>query len=191
LQAQQLDKAKKAEMLMRGLTHVGILALVDEATGYQEIRDRAALQAILDAFLRQELAAWAKRFPDEFYQQIFRLRGWNWKGRGVNPPQAVAAYTKNIVYERLAPQILEELEKRNPIVEGRRKSKHHQWLTDDVGHPALAQHLHAAIGLMRVASTWDHFMTMLDVAFPRRGDTLTMSLALPSGPIGLLPPSSQ
>jgi len=40
------------------------VALVDEATGYQEIRDRLALQAILDRFLRKELAAWAKRFPD-------------------------------------------------------------------------------------------------------------------------------
>ena len=31
-----------------------------------------ALQAILDAYLRKELA-WAKRFPDEFDRQIFRL----------------------------------------------------------------------------------------------------------------------
>src|SRR6266700_2442847 len=58
LQTQQLDKAQKAEMLMRGLAHIGIIALVDEATGYQEIRDRLALQAILDAYLRKELAAW-------------------------------------------------------------------------------------------------------------------------------------
>ena len=71
---------RACELLMRGLAHVGIIALVDEATGFQQIRDRDALQAILDAYLRKELAAWAKRFPDEFYQQIFRLRGWQWKG---------------------------------------------------------------------------------------------------------------
>lgn len=47
LQTQQLDKAKKAEILMRALAHVGITALVDEATGYQEIRDKIALQKIL------------------------------------------------------------------------------------------------------------------------------------------------
>jgi hypothetical protein len=64
---------------MRGLAHVGIIALVDEATGYQDVRDRLALQAILDAYLRKELAAWAKRFPEEFYRQIFRLR--DWQGR--------------------------------------------------------------------------------------------------------------
>jgi len=123
------------------------VALVDEATGYQEIRDRLALQAILDRFLRKELAAWAKRFPDEFYQQIFRLRGWNWKGMRVNRPQVVANYTKDFVYERLAPSILKELEARNPKDDGNdRRAKHHQWFTEDVGHPALAQHLYASSG---------------------------------------------
>ncbi len=87
-----------ADLLIRALAKVGIIALVDEATGYQEVRGKQALQAILDAFLRKELAAWAKRFPDEFYQQIFRLRDWEWKGRAKNPPQAVAHYTKDIVY---------------------------------------------------------------------------------------------
>jgi hypothetical protein len=151
---------------------------IDEATGYQEVRDKHALQALLDAFLRKELAAWAKRFPDEFYEQIFRLRGWRWKGRGTNPPQVVAAYTKDIVYARLAPQILEELERKNPIEGGRRRAKHHQWLTDDVGHPALAQHLHAVITLMRVARSWAQFKQMLDLAHPRRGDTLQLPLMM-------------
>jgi hypothetical protein len=129
--------------MLKGLGRLGIAGLIDEATGYQEVRDKQALQALLDTYLRKELAAWAKRFPDEFYEHIFRLRGWQWKGRGKNPPQAVAGYTKDIVYDaRLAPQILEELEKKNPVEGGRRKAKHHQWLTEDVGHPALAQHLH-------------------------------------------------
>jgi hypothetical protein len=60
----QLRTAQKAEFLVLGLAHVGIIALVDEATGFQEIRDRQALQAILDRYLRSEFAAWAKRFPD-------------------------------------------------------------------------------------------------------------------------------
>lgn len=87
----QLVVAQRAEMIMRGLAEVGIVALVDEATGYQDIRDREALQEILNAFLRKELAAWAKRFPDEFYQQIFRLRGWSRKpGNTSSRPQVVA-----------------------------------------------------------------------------------------------------
>jgi len=88
----------------------------------------------------------------------------------------VASYTKDIVYARLAPQILEEIERRNPIEGGRRKAAHHQWLTDDVGHPALAQHLHAVITLMRVSKTWPQFKQMLDMAHPKRGGTLQLPL---------------
>jgi hypothetical protein len=176
LKPNQQHIADRARIIAKGLQRLGITALIDEATGYQEVRDKQALQALLDAYLRKELAAWAKRFPDEFYEHIFRLRGWEWKGRGKNPPQAVAGYTKDIVYARLAPQILEELEKRNPVEGGRRKNKHHQWLSDDVGHPALAQHLHAVITLMRVSRNWNQFRGMLDVAHPKRGDTLQLPL---------------
>lgn len=169
--------AKQAEILVRALATVGIIALVDEVTGYQEVRDRIALQVILDRYLRKEFAAWAKCFPDEFYRHIFRLRGWAWKGMKVNRPQIVANYTKDLVYARLAPGILKELETRNPKNEkGYRPAAHHQWLTEDVGHPALAQHLYAVIGLMRIAGSWDEFKRMLDKAYPKRGDTLQMDL---------------
>lgn len=173
--ATQKHIAERAHLLIRGLAHVGIVALVDEATQYQEVRDRMALQTILDAFLRKELAAWAKRFPDEFYQEIFRLKSWIWKGMSVNRPQIVGKLTKDIVYARLAPGIMKELEELNPSDErGYRKSRHHQWLTEDVGHPALAQHLYAVIALMRISKTWEDFKGMLDRAFPKRGDTLKL-----------------
>ncbi len=93
----------------------------------------------------------------------------------VNRPQAVAGYTCDLVYARLAPGILKELEVRNPVDDrGRRRAKHHQWLTEDVGHPALAQHLYAVIGFMRIAQTWNQFVTNLDIAFPKRGDALRL-----------------
>ena len=169
--------AAKADILVRGLAHVGIVALVDEATGYDIIRDRLALQAILDKYLRKELAAWAKRFPDEFYREMFRLKKWQWRGMSINRPSIVGRYTNNIVYERLAPGILQELQTRNPKDErGHRRAKHHQWFTEDVGHPALAQHLYAVIGLMRASATWDHFNRLLQRAFPRKGDTLELPL---------------
>ena len=177
LLARQQYLVDTAEILMDGFATIGIIALVDEATGYQEVRDRLALQEILDKFLRKEFAAWAKRFPDEFYQHIFRLRHWQWRGMKVNRPQIVAHYTKDFVYARLAPGILKELEVRNPKDEhGHRKARHHQFFTDDIGHPALAQHLHAVVGLMRAADEWGQFQSMIDRAFPRRGDTLQLPL---------------
>lgn len=177
LSTPQKTTAEGARILLRGLANVGIVGLVDEATGYQEVRDRMALQAILDAYLGKELAAWAKRFPDEFYKEMFRLRGWQWLSLRGKRPGIVGIYTNDLVYERLAPGILEELEERNPKDEhGHRRGKHHQWLTEDVGHPALAQHLHAVIGLMRASSGWEQFYRMLNWAFPKKGQTLELAL---------------
>lgn len=177
LQEQQLDKAQRAEILMRGLAHIGVVALVDEATGYQEVRDRKALQAILDKYIAKELAAWAKRFPNEFYQQMFRLKGWPFNPLSVARPGVVGKYTVDVIYERLAPGLIEELERLNPKTDsGFRKSRHHQWLTTDVGHAALAQHLHAVIGFMRASATWEQFIDMLDRAFPKRGHTIPLLL---------------
>jgi hypothetical protein len=161
--------ADSAEILVRGFARVGIIALVDEATGYQELRDRLALQQILDMYLRKEFAAWTKRFPDEFYREIFRLKNWEWRGMKVNRPRVVATYTEDYVYRRLAPGILDELKKKNPTDDtGRRKAKHHQFLTLDVGHPKLAEHLYGLIGLMRTCDSWNEFKERVERAYPRK-----------------------
>jgi len=161
------EAVRLADTLLRGFARIGIIALIDEATGYQEVRDRKALEEILDRYLRKEYARWSKRFPDEFYQQIFRLRGWQWRGMKVNRPSAVANYTTDFVYARLAPGVLEELERLNPIDDGRRAVKHHQWLTLDIGHPALQAHLSGIMAIMRGSTTWEHARRMIQRAYPR------------------------
>jgi hypothetical protein len=110
----QKHLADQAEVVISAFAKVGITALIDEATGYQEIRAKDALQRYLEQVLRKELAVWAKTFPDEYYDQIFRLKDWNWSSK--KRPQLVAKYTKDIVYERLGPGILNELEIKNPIL---------------------------------------------------------------------------
>jgi hypothetical protein len=174
LRANQMPIAEACKLLYRGFAKLGIVALVDEATGYQESRADEALQQLLDLYLSREFATWAKTFPDEFYEEIFRLRNWKWRGRSTNPPQVVAHYTNDLVYARLAPGILKELKTRNPKVGKYRKARHPQLLTVDVGHPALAQHLHAVIAIMRASDTWNDFMQKMNRAFPVKGDKLQL-----------------
>ncbi len=164
--------AVAADIVIRAFAKVGIIAVIDEVTGYQEIRDRGELERILDHYLRKEYATWSKRFPDEFYKQIFRLRGWQWRGMKVNRPSVVAHYTTDFVWARLAPGVLEELERLNPIEGGRRKVKHHQYLTDDVGHPALQAHLNGVTAIMRGSTTWEQACRMVQRAFPKVNTTL-------------------
>lgn len=172
----QQHLAKQADMLVRGLAETGIVALVDEATGYQQVRARDALQAFLDRFLRKELAAWVKTFPDEFFQELFRLKRWKWSGTS-RRPGVVGHYINDLIYDRLGPGVLAELEKRNPTDErGRRKARHHQWLTEEIGNPALAQHLYATIGFMRAHDSWDAFTEAFKRAFPKKGENLSLAL---------------
>jgi len=171
LLSNQFHLADRAEILITSLAKTGITGLIDEATGYQQVRARDALQAYLDSILRKELAAWVKRFPDEFFEEMHRLKQWSWTDGQNKHPSVAGRYVTDIVYSRLGPKILDELERLNPKTEkGHRKSKHHQWLTEDVGHPALAQHLHAVMSLMRISENWNEFKTLLDKAFPKRND---------------------
>lgn len=175
LHRKQLHIAEKCEMLTRSFAKIGIIALIDEATGYQDVRKQDALQKILDAFISKELAAWVKRFPDDFYNEMFRLKGWNWNS--LKRPAVVGTYTNDIVYERLAPNLVEELKKKTPKSDkGHRANKYHQWLTTDVGHPILSQHLYAVIGLMRTCQTWEQFKRLINRAFPKKNEQMLLEL---------------
>jgi P63C domain len=178
LQKQQLHLASQCEMLVRGFARVGIIALVDEATGYQEARDREELHRILAAYLSAERLDWAKRFPDEFYKQIYRLRGWHWPPASRAKPPLLGKITNDIVYDRLPPGVLTELRKRNPTVEEtkRRKWKHHQFLSEDFGQPDLRDHILQVIAAMRMSRSWDSFKRNFEEAFPKPGSQIEMAL---------------
>jgi hypothetical protein len=169
--------AERAYVLMKGFATVGIIALIDEATGYQEERDRLALQEILDKYLLPYKAAWARRFPDSFYKAIFRLKKWPYDPSSVKRPSVVGWITNDIVYDRLAPGILKELKARTPKDEkGRRKHRFHQLFTEDIGHPKLQEHLIKTEVLMNAAPGWPTFYKLLQRALPRIGETMPMDL---------------
>jgi len=171
LLSSQMHVAERAEILIRGLAQVGIIALVDEATGYERIRVERALATILEKFIDKEVQSWTKTFPFEFYEQIFRLRGWG-KPEGVKRPSLIGNFTNDIVYARLAPGVLDELKSKNPTLpSGNRKHHHHQWFTPDFGHPKLREHIAGVMAVMRVASSWNDFKRKLDVAFPKPHST--------------------
>jgi len=176
----QLRLAVQAEILMRGLAHVGIISLVDEATGFQEVRDRIALQKILDKYITGEWSKWTKTFPDEFYIQLFRLKGIPYPPPGKHKnwrPSYVGHWTNEIVYSRLAPGVLKELRKLNPRTEkGNRKRKHFQYLTPDYGTPALREHLSNVIFLMRGCKNYQDFDRRLERAAQKHGDTIPLPL---------------
>ena len=172
LQKQQEHVAQRAELLIRGFARIGIIALVDEATGYQHVREQRALATILEKFIAEDLQPWTRTFPPEFYEEIFRLKGWPGPD-GVKRPSVIGVYTNDIVYDRLAPGVLDELKRKNPtIAPGRRRNRHHQWLTGDVGHPKLKDHLIGVLALMRASPNWNVFKRMLERSYKKPGEQL-------------------
>jgi hypothetical protein len=186
LSGPQLKYAVASEKLLTYFAKVGIIALVDEATGHQYKRDKNALQEILKAYIRPEFLPWVKTFPDEFYQLMFQLKGWQYNHLSVKRPILVGKITDNIVYRRFPEGVLEKLKEMNPKdANGRRLNKHHLLLTSEIGRPHLEKHLASLITLERLAvgsgaqggpGMWRKFMSMVERVFPIQRGQLSLNL---------------
>jgi P63C domain-containing protein len=169
--------AEHCELLVRGFARVGIIALIDEVTGYQRDRASDALAKILEAFIDKELRAWVQTFPADFYEQLFRLRGLEFPKDSVKRPQYFGKLTNDIVYKRIAPGVLAKLKEVTPRdEEGRLKHKYFQRLTSNVGYPKLLQHLGSVVSIMKLSDGWNDFSGKLDRLHPRYGDTMPLPM---------------
>jgi hypothetical protein len=169
--------ARQAEILVRGLAEVGIIALVDEVTGYQELRAKDALTRILEAFIAKELQPWVKTFPDDYYRQLFRIRGLTYPTDPIKRPQYFGTLTNNVIYQRLAPGVLQELKRVTRRADsGRAKDALFQRLSTNAGYPKLLGHLGSVVTLMKLSPDWDPFMEKLNQIHPKYNVTIPMLL---------------
>ena len=167
--------AEQSKVLYDAFAKIGLTALIDEATGYQKVRSKDELRKLLEIYVSPEFLPWTKRFPDEFYRELFRLRNWSFDPLSVKRPILVGKLTDHIIYKRLPPGVLDELKAKNPKNDlGRRAKKHHQLLTQEVGHPHLDRQIASSMTLMRISSTWTQFNSHLKKAFPIIGETQDM-----------------
>ena len=150
---------RNADIIIRSVAKVGIIALVDEATGYQYERENDELQKILKAYISEELLPWQKRFPDIFYKELFRLNGWDYTVYGIKKrPGIIGKWTNTFIYEELPNGVLEELKKKTPKSEsGNRTNRYHQLLTTDIGEPNLEKQINKVITLFQVSDNMKQF----------------------------------
>ena len=161
-------------LLMTAFAKTGIDAMVDSITGYKEDNRKEELLKILKLYISEEFLEWTKMFPEEFYEQIFRLKKWgSFQKAGQKMPQVVGFYTNDIVYERLPDKVLVELKKKVKKSEnGNNLVKLHQGLSKDYGVLHLERHLIAVIALMKASTCWEHFLEMLDKTYKRFGQSV-------------------
>lgn len=167
--------ADQCEILVRGFARVGIVALIDEATGYQDVREKNALAKILESFVAKELQPWLKTFPDEYYKQIFRLYNLTYPPKQSHfRPGFIGKLTNDVVYDRLAPELLPELKKEASKLS--KKARLHQFLTSDIGHPKLREHLASLVTILKLSSSPEEFKQKVDLIHPKLGNTYELPL---------------
>ena len=171
------EYVKNATIIIRAVAKVGIIALVDEATGYDKEKGRAKdeLQRFLKTFVSQEAARWAKTFDESFFEMLYKLHNWSWS-KTHKHPGVVGYWINDVVYERLGPMVLTELKKVNPKNDnGNRKGKLHQYLTTEIGHPKLKEHL-ASVQTLAKACNYNlpKFMQLLETALPKQYQQMSL-----------------
>ena len=164
LSPSQYMLAAQSEIFIRACAKVGIDALIDEATGYQSIRDADELQIKLKAYIAEDLNEWTKIFPREFFNQLYRLEGKNPVMPPKPYPKRFGRYVMLYVYDTLDKDVAHWLRKNNPEPAG--EKHHHQWLTQEFGQPKLIRHLMSIMGIMKASTTIESFRENMNRAFP-------------------------
>lgn len=165
LQTQQENIAYRCAALLEGLKRVAIIALVDEATGFQKVRDDQALQKILAAYVLPEHRPYLKVVPPEFSREIGRLYGWKipHSNRG---PRVIGKLTRDLIYKKLPKPVLPKLDQQNPADENwQRPHKHHQFLTDAIGIDHFRSQISGVMALLRAAKTKEEFRSLFERAY--------------------------
>jgi len=165
----QIKMSRVCHVIIGALSTVGIIALVDEATGFQQDRTKDALGKILNAFIAKELQPWTSTVPLDYYKELFRLRGIENFDCNVKKPWHFGHITNNVLYSRLAPGVLEELKRVCPRNEkGALKHRYFQKLTENTGYLKFTQHLASVVSVMKLSDDYNDFMEKLDRIHPKR-----------------------
>lgn len=165
----QLETAQKAEILARSLSKLGMIALVDEATGYQYDREKDELQKILAAYINEEIAKWQLTFKIDFYRELFRLWNIPFNPTTVKRPSFVGKLTNKYIYQALPEGVLEAIKDKTPKTKGGHyKYRFHQSLTPEIGREHLKEQITAVTTLMQISDTKEHFQQLFEKRFGKQ-----------------------
>lgn len=169
-----LDYAANCEQFMLGLAEVGLAAMIDEATGYDKIKQKNEYQELFKEFIREEHSNWVKEFPNEFFDQLYRV--YHCEKKGQNHPSFFAHVITKYVYWPLADShgaILEQLKDKDPIVSRNgRRYKLHQFLSDEIGKSALRMHIGSVVTLLTLSADKGAFQRNFKKRYPKAGDQM-------------------
>lgn len=165
LHTRQEKLAEFASRLLNALPKIGMVALVDEATGYQKDRPHDDLQRILEAYVLPEHRPWIKTIPREFTKELYRVYGWNTATQ--RGPRYAGKLTRKLLYQHLPAPVLPELDRLNPAdkTTWQRRKRHHQHLTAQIGVEHFKGQLSGVMALLRASPNKRVFESLFQRAY--------------------------
>jgi hypothetical protein len=163
--------ALQAEIIIRASAKLGIVALVDDATGFIADKRRQRYLELFKEFIREEVQEYEGEFPDQLFDVMYKIYGLPRRADAKNHPRFFSKFIRKYIYQPLASSngaILEMLDEKNPVVyaSGGRRYKMFQFLSDVVGLPALRAHLWQVIGIGNSVKNKAQFERSFSIAFP-------------------------
>jgi len=162
LKKSQDGLVRQASIIMRACAKVGIIALIDEATGFQKYRADQALRIKLQAFIAEDLQEWARQFPSEFWFELARLENITYSPR--SRPLRWGKYIMTFVYDAIDKDVGKALREKNPNPQ--MGSNHHQWL-QQYGKDRLHDQITKVITIMKLCNNMDDFRKKFDKVFSK------------------------
>jgi hypothetical protein len=170
LKPSQLKLAIQAEIIMRSCAKVGIIALIDEATGYQQVRKKRALQIKFQAFIAEEMQDWAEMFPPDFWFELARLEGIHYSPR--NRPIRWGKYIMAFVYDAIDKDVSKAIKTINP--DPHYKQNLHQLLTD-WGRQQVHDQIQRVTTIMKLCENMKDFRQKFDRVFKKTALQMTFA----------------
>lgn len=147
-----------ASLLIRGFARIGIIALIDEATGYQDDRARDELNKLLAMYVQEAFRPYVGKFRNDFFREVYRIYGWEYKPGNTQSPRYVGKFINKYIYEPMLPNILPRLQTVNPVnKKGQRARKHFQHLSKELGTPHIDKQIAVVTSLLRLADNPQSF----------------------------------
>jgi DNA-binding transcriptional regulator YdaS (Cro superfamily) len=168
--------AAQAAVFLAACAGVGLIALIDEATGYQYARAEDALQIKLKLYLEDEMRQWEKTFPDDLWIEFGRLT--NWQGGIHSRPKYWGKLVNELVYGYLDKDVAEWL--RNNAPKPRHGQNYHQWLSSQYGLKKLTEHLWMLIGMAKASRSMTDLRQRMAEQFGREAIQFTLFLDTPT-----------
>ncbi|WP_440521144.1 P63C domain-containing protein [Serratia marcescens] len=158
----RIDAARQAQALSNAAMKAGIKGLAYAVAGY-----RPEVQEVINAFkafVREEARQYEKEFPDELYEEWYRLYGLSRPERG--RPIRFGQLTNSQIYVPLAKskgKILEQI-RASRDENGKQSDKLHLFLSE-IGVKALRQHIGKLLGVAAMSENKEEYELGIEKVF--------------------------